>query len=133
MKTFLSLLVALCLPAAPIPVGAAEPARACPAASFLPGGDGCLGPGFNTRPLKLAPQQLASLWASLPAATARERAQALLQAAPADCLLNEAALRVALQATAEAMLRPPPMPQIADKPACDSLQWPLWADMRQRQ
>lgn len=50
--------------------------------AFLPGGDGCLGPGFNT---PASGPQLPFAWWQQSPAQARARLQALLAVAPASC------------------------------------------------
>lgn len=85
--------------------------RAC--TSFLPGGDGCLGPGFNTPGVMAEARPLS--WLVMAPREARKRLQALLDMAPSACLLNETALREALADPENTRL---PVPQIAAAPAC---------------
>ena len=85
---------------------------ACPTPQqFLPGGDGRLGPGFNTPGDDDATTALG--WSMLEASEARLRAEALLASAPPDCMLNGEALRDALARGGRM-----PLPRLAETPAC---------------
>lgn len=103
-----------------VTAGAAQAgAETRPCHQFLPGSDGCLGPGFNTPSLG---HSLPFAWWQQSPAQARERLQALLAVAPAGCLLNEAALRAALaEPAAQDNPAHPPLPQIAATDACSGL------------
>ena len=115
-----ALLAAAGCTAASAGAGAAQGgALASHCSAFLPGGDGCLGPGFNTP--ASAPKLPFAWWQQSPA-QARERLQALLALAPAGCLRNEAALRAALaEPASQDNSAHPPLPQIAELAECDAL------------
>ncbi len=101
------------LPVHSTPAQTAEPMHERICSNFLPGGDGCLGPGFNTQDVMAEARPLS--WLVLAPREARKRLQALLDSAPSACLLNEAALREALADPENTRL---PVPQIAAAPAC---------------
>lgn len=98
---------------------AQEGAMASHCSAFLPGGDGCLGPGFNT---PASGPKLPFAWWQQSPAQARERLQALLAVAPAGCLRNEAALRATLaEPASQDSPAHPPLPQIAELAECGAL------------
>ncbi|MBA4342379.1 MAG: hypothetical protein C0423_09530 [Methylibium sp.] len=101
------------LPAHSTPGQTAEPMQDRICSNFLPGGDGCLGPGFNTPGVMAEARPLS--WLVMAPREARKRLQALLDMAPSACLLNETALREALADPENTRL---PVPQIAAAPAC---------------
>lgn len=118
IETVLTMFALGLLPAAALADVQQAPKPACAVTQqFLPGGDGCLGPGFNTPAGDDASTPLG--WSALDSKEARRRAEALLIAATPDCVLNADALRDALARNA-----PIPLPRLADTTACR-----LWRQM----
>lgn len=113
------------LPAHSTPGQATGPMQDSLCTSFLPGGDGCLGPGFNTPGVVAEAKPLS--WLVMAPREARKRLQALLDMAPSACLLNEAALREALADPENTRL---PLPQIAAAPACAAARQSLYSPAR---
>ena len=112
IETVLTMLAFGLLPVAALADVQQAPKPACAAAQqFLPGGDGCLGPGFNTPAGDDASTPLG--WSALDSKEARRRAEALLAAAPPACVLNADALLDALARNV-----PVPLPRLAETPAC---------------
>ena len=101
------------LPVHSTPGQAAAPMQDSLCTNFLPGGDGCLGPGFNSPGVMAEARPLN--WLVMAPREARKRLAALLETTPSACLLNEAALREALADPENTRL---PVPQIAAAPAC---------------